>query len=184
MFSQNDTYIYVRKTRLLHENDDLRIIPMSRDNPYNPKEQADMITEINREAAKKIRSLVEAHLTTMLEDNGLKVDMGNCVYDEDGVKFTGMRFSLLDAMDPEERALIEHNDFCKRYEDVHFDLDKVGENHQGKWSLVGYKSRNRKYPFIALNLGDNKRYKITERNAQRLFGVRKEAMASSEAIGN
>jgi hypothetical protein len=94
------------QTRLLHENDDLfRIIPVSRDNPYNPKEQADMITEINKEAAKKIRSLVEAHLTTMLEDNGLKVDMGNCVYDQDGVKFTGMRFSLCGRDGPRRKSV-------------------------------------------------------------------------------
>tara|TARA_R110002020_G_scaffold30453_6_gene95984 strand:+ start:2574 stop:2972 length:399 start_codon:yes stop_codon:yes gene_type:complete len=132
-----------------------------------------MITEMNPTEIKKLRATLENELTPILAGLGLTFELGNARYDNDSVKFTGFRIALENAQDPTAKALEEENDFRQQMGDVVFDLTKIGETSQGKYSLVGYKPRNRKYPFICLNLDNGGHYKFSESQAERMFAVAK-----------
>ena len=63
------------------------------------------IETINKQTISQIRQLVEDSLSVILEDNNLRMELGNASYDNDSVKFTGFRISLANALTPEEKAL-------------------------------------------------------------------------------
>ena len=129
------------------------------------------ITTIDKKALNTLRTVLGKELTPILAEYGLKFKLGNARYQEDSVKFTGFRISLENAQDPSAKALTEDNEFRATHDFTTFDLDKVGVSPNGlEYKLVGYKPRNRKYPYICLSLEDNKRYKFTEDGAERMFG--------------
>jgi len=128
------------------------------------------VTEIN---PTEIRDILEKEMTPILNAHGLTFVLGNARYDADYIRFTGFRVSLENAEDPTAKALKEENEYRQKYGGKVLDLNKIGEWNQTSFSLVGYKPRNRKYPFICMNLENNQRYKFTKQQAEKMFAASK-----------
>ena len=129
------------------------------------------ITEMNRKNAKKVRNILEKELPGLLEKHGLSLELGNAAFDDDSVKFNGFRLSVNGALSQQEKALKSELDFRKDYGVGELDQTKIARLDGMKVSLVGFKPRARKYPFIIQDLDTSKEYVIAEDTAERIFGV-------------
>lgn len=129
------------------------------------------ITKMDPQAIERLRAVIEKELTPILDEYGVTFKLGNARYDDDSVKFTGFRIALQNAEDPTAKALEAENKWRRQNGIMHFDLDKIGSTPHGKYTLVGFKPRNRKYPFICLNLDNGGKYKFSEIQAERMFGA-------------
>jgi len=128
------------------------------------------ITEINPKTIKDIRQLISDSLAVILEDNNLRMDLGNGSYDDDSVKFNGFRISLSNALSPEEKALKGQIDFRRSYDGlVTLDDSIIAEDRGQQFKLVGFKPRARKKPFIIEDIKTGGRYVCPESMAERLF---------------
>jgi len=130
----------------------------------------DAITSMDRATAGLVREILERELPAILEPHGLSFKLGNARYDDDSIKFNGFVLTVAGGMSEMEKGLegeLEHR--ALHPFKVTLDADKVvnfrGEPH----TLVGYKSRNRKYPFIVRNLTTEKNYKFTVNSVERDF---------------
>jgi hypothetical protein len=127
------------------------------------------ITEINPKTIREIRQLISDSLAVILEDNNLRMDLGNGSYDDDSVKFQ-FRISLSNALSPEEKALKQVLDFRRTFETaVTLDDSIIAEDKGQQFKLVGYKPRARKKPFIIKDIKTSVRYVCPESTAERLF---------------
>ena len=128
------------------------------------------ITEINPKTIREIRQLISDSLAVILEDNNLRMDLGNGSYDDDSVKFNGFRISLSNALSPEEKALKGQIDFRRSYDGlVTLDDSIIAEETGQQLKLVGFKPRARKKPFIIEDIKTGGRYVCPESMAERLF---------------
>jgi len=103
---------------------------------------------------------------------GVKVNFGGARYDADSFKIT-LEVSLPNARTKEEKNLESlmrmRNANPKYYRD--WDLTKIVRIKNVDHSLNGYTNRpNSKKPFIILNLLNNEKYLITEKQVDRFFG--------------
>lgn len=100
----------------------------------------------------------------ILEELGVIARLGNAKFDEDRVTFQ-LVIENKDAMREIERDLI---DMANIY---HLDTTKIGK-HKGKsYSLVGWKRRARKDPWVIQDLDNGREYVIPFSFAQHLFGT-------------
>ena len=128
------------------------------------------ITEINPKTIREIRQLISDSLAVILEDNNLRMDLGNGSYDDDSVKFNGFRISLSNALSPEEKALKGQINFRRKYDGlVTLDDSIIAEDKGQQFKLVGYKPRASKKPFIIEDIKTGGRYVCSESMAERLF---------------
>ena len=128
------------------------------------------ITEINPKTIREIRQLISDSLAVILEDNNLRMDLGNGSYDDDSVKFNGFRISLSNALSPEEKALKGQINFRRKYDGlVTLDDSIIAEETGQQLKLVGYKPRASKKPFIIEDIKTGGRYICSESMAERLF---------------
>lgn len=126
------------------------------------------ITEMNRTNAKLVREILEEKLPTILKEHGLSFELGNAKYDDDGVRFTGFRLSVKGALSEEEKALRDELNFRNNY-GVKLDQNKIAKLDGMDISLVGFKPRARKNPFIIQDLNSDNQYVIGVPLAERLF---------------
>ena len=126
------------------------------------------ITEMNRTNAQLVRKILDQKLPSILEKHGLSFCLGNARYDEDGVKFTGFKISVKGALSETEKALKEELSFRKDY-GVQLDQNKIAKLDGMDISLVGFKPRARKNPFVIQDLNSNNQYVIGTSLAERLF---------------
>jgi hypothetical protein len=128
------------------------------------------ITEINPKTIREIRQLISDSLAVILEDNNLRMDLGNGSYDDDSVKFNGFRISLSNALSPEEKALKGQIDLRRSYDGlITLDDSIIAEDRGQHFKLVGFKPRARKKPFIIEDIKTGGRYVCPESMAERLF---------------
>lgn len=127
-----------------------------------------IINEMNRTNVQMVRKILEKNLPSILKDYGLSFELGNARYDEDGVKFTGFKISVKGALSETEKALKEELSFRKDY-GVQLDENKIAKLDGMDISLVGFKPRARKNPFIIQDLKTSKEYIIGISLAERLF---------------
>ena len=125
---------------------------------------------MNKSQVKKFRADFEAMLTVLQKDTGMKIDLGNIRFSPDGhltfkgtasVKGEGNTFVC-----PYAIALNE------QIESYGFSKDIIGKptKYQGEtYKLVGLKTKNRKYPFIAENLDNGKTYKMSLSHITQMF---------------
>ena len=129
------------------------------------------ITEMNVANAKAVRKLIDNQLPNLLSEHGLTFELGNAVYDNDSIKFNGFRISIKGGLSQEEKALNEELKYRNRWKrEVSLDQTKIADLNGKKVSLVGYKPRARKNPFIVQDLTTSKKYIINEQTANKLFG--------------
>lgn len=131
-------------------------------------------TQIDKSAAKKIREILNNELPDLLAPYGLKFELGNGRYDDDSVKFTGFRLSVEGALSPTAKALQEEmedrvNLNANGVIAVELDADKIVDYRGKKYTLIGYKPRSRKYPFILKNLSNDTDYKFPVDLVEQLF---------------
>jgi len=134
-------------------------------------------TTMDVPAIKRIREILTEELPGILEPYGLTFAMKNAKYDEDSVTFTGFTISLEGASSEIEKYLaleLEHraeNDWAGGRRLVALDATKVATSRGTKYSLVGFKPRNRKYPFICKNEANGKNYKFTTEAVETMFAA-------------
>ena len=126
------------------------------------------IRDRNRTNAQLVRKILDQKLPSILEKHGLSFCLGNARYDEDGVKFTGFKISVKGALSETEKALKEELSFRKDY-GVQLDQNKIAKLDGMDISLVGFKPRARKNPFVIQDLNSNNQYVIGTSLAERLF---------------
>ena len=126
------------------------------------------ITEMNRTNAKLVREILEDKLPTILKEHGLSFELGNAKYDDDGVRFTGFRLSVKGALSETEKALRDELNFRNSY-GVKLDQNKIAKLDGMDISLIGFKPRARKNPFIIQDLNSDNQYVIGVPLAERLF---------------
>ena len=130
-------------------------------------------TTMDVPAIKRIREILAEELPGILEPHGLTFSVKNAKYDDDSVTFTGFTISLEGAVSEMEKHLareLEHraeNDWAR----VALDTTKVATSRGKNYSLVGFKPRNRKYPFICMNVANGKKYKFTTEAVETMFAV-------------
>ena len=136
-----------------------------------------MFKKMDKEVATEIRSILKRELPLILKTHGLKLDLGNGSFDEDSVKFA-FKIKLEDAKRDIEKALASDIKFRKDYEQIELDITKIHQARNGeKFSLIGYKSKSRKFPYVVLNLTNNKEYLISTDAVEQDFGIHKEEKA-------
>jgi|TARA_R100000049_G_C1952670_1_gene101878 hypothetical protein len=135
------------------------------------KTQYGKIETMSKGNIQKIRSMIEDSLFVIMEDHGLKFELGNGSYDSDSVKFNGFRISLADSLNPEEKALesvISTHKYAEHL--VTLDKSKIGTERGQQFQLVGYKTRARKRPFVIQDVKTGQRFVTTEQSVLRMFG--------------
>ena len=133
-----------------------------------------VITQMDRNAAREIREILTNELPDLLAPYGLKFELGGARYDDDSVKFTGFRLMVEGALSPTAKALQEELESRATGSKwgtavIELDADKIADYGGDKYTLIGYKPRNRKYPFIMKNLSNGKNYKFDVITAERMF---------------
>jgi len=132
-----------------------------------------MFKKMDKEVATLIRNILKKELPLILEKHGLKLDLGNGTFDDDSVKFA-FKIKLENAKRDIEKALASDIKFRKDYEQIELDITKIHEARNGqKYSLIGYKSKSRKLPYVVLNLTDGKEYLISTDAVEQDFGIHK-----------
>lgn len=131
-------------------------------------------TQIDKSAAKKIREILNNELPDLLAPYGLKFELGNGRYDDESVKFTGFRLSIEGALSPAAKALQEELESRATGSKwgtavIQLDADKIVDYKGKKYTLIGYKPRSRKYPFILKNLSNGNDYKFPVDLVEQLF---------------
>lgn len=126
------------------------------------------ITEMNRANAKLVRKILDEKLPSILKEHGLSFELGNAKYDDDGVRFTGFRLSVKGALSETEKALRDELNFRNSY-GVKLDQNKIAKLDGMDISLIGFKPRARKNPFIIQDLNSDNQYVIGVPLAERLF---------------
>ena len=121
------------------------------------------ITAMDRDGAKIVREILRSQLTPVLEKHGLTLDIGNATFDGDSVTFTKLRIAVTGALSETEKALAVYAD---RYG---LDTTRIADVDDMQVSLVGYKVRARKRPFIIQDLQTSRQYVITFKRAMELF---------------
>ena len=127
------------------------------------------ITEMNRANAKLVREILTDKLPSILNEHGLSFELGNARFDEDGVRFTGFRLSVKGALSETEKALRDELQTRDRMKFKMLDPNKIAKLDGMDISLVGFKPRARKKPFIIQDLNSDNQYVIGEELAEKLF---------------
>jgi hypothetical protein len=129
---------------------------------------------MNKKNAQLLREILKDVLTEPLKNHGLKFELGNARFDNDSVKFNGFVISLEGGLSQEEKDLKQELEWRSEYPHlIELDSNRVAENQGKQYTLVGYKPRARKNPFIVREMQSMKDYVISEKNAERLFAVEK-----------
>ena len=123
---------------------------------------------MKRTNAKLVREILEDKLPTILKEHGLSFELGNAKYDDDGVRFTGFRLSVKGALSETEKALRDELNFRNSY-GVKLDQNKIAKLDGMDISLIGFKPRARKNPFVIQDLNSDNQYVIGVPLAERLF---------------
>ena len=128
------------------------------------------IQNIDRQVTKELRETINKQLLPLEKELGVTFDLGNARYSGDDVKF-GFVVALENALSKTEKDLQEHLTFRREVGWlVSLNQDKIGDLDNMKVSLVGYKPRATKRPFVVQNLKNGSEYVIKDELAEKLFG--------------
>jgi hypothetical protein len=102
------------------------------------------------------------HVLDSAQFGGCKIDVGNCTYL--GGEATFKVTVLLDGAETKEQKYL--GDMARIY---NLDTTKIANTQGKKFSLVGYKSKAPKMPWIVQDLNTGLEYKLTQDQAEKLF---------------
>lgn len=127
------------------------------------------IKTINTRSTQYLRDVCNKAMPSILDELGVQADFGNATMMRDGTSVTfKVEIKLegqLSQKDKEEKQSLDI--WLNRNPDV--DPQKIGENHEGQWSLVGVSYRSPKYPILCMKMGSGVTYKFPEKDAKELF---------------
>jgi len=119
----------------------------------------------------ELRQDIQGVLDTYSEISGVKFKVGAITYSDKNASIK------LDAIlnDADGNYVSkEESDFDRyaQYDSISLKRGEIGNLSQlGKVRFVGYKSKNRKYPYIVETVSDGKRYKINESQARSVVRI-------------
>lgn len=102
------------------------------------------------------------HVLDSAQFGGCKIHVGNCTYL--GGEATFKVTVLLDGAETKEQKYL--TDMARLY---NLDTTKIAETQGKKFSLIGYKTKAPKMPWIVQDLLTGHEYKLTHDQAERLF---------------
>lgn len=102
------------------------------------------------------------HVLDSAQFGGCKIDVGNCTYL--GGEATFKVKVLLEGAETKEQKYL--GDMARIY---NLDTTKIANTQGKKFSLVGYKSKAPKMPWIVQDLNTGLEYKLTQDQAEKLF---------------
>ena len=127
------------------------------------------ITKMNLQSAKQIRVVLNSILkdNEILKQNNINVNVGKCIYNDDIATYK-VEVNIIGAKSKKEVLLQRQKDHL---EDILNNSDEIQlESKDGKYKLIGYKSQNKKYPYIIEDIPKNdKSYKISHQQMRNLF---------------
>ena len=127
------------------------------------------ITKMNLQSAKQIRVVLNSILkdNEILKQNNINVNVGKCIYNDDIATYK-VEVNIIGGKSKKEVLLQRQKDDL---EDILGGSDRIQlESKNGKYRLVGYKSRNKKYPYIMQDIvKSGKTYKISHPQMIDLF---------------
>ena len=122
--------------------------------------------KLDKYEVKKIReeltALIDHANEATFNYEGLQLSLGNCRFDQDVATFK-LEVKVKGAKSQSEKAL----DFYANY--YNLDVSKTGYSNGQSFSLVGYNSKAKKYPFEMQDLETGATYKTSADQAQSLF---------------
>ena len=127
------------------------------------------ITKMNLQSAKQIRVVLNSILkdNEILKQNNINVNVGKCTYDDDIATYK-VEVNVIGGKTQKEISLQEEKHALK-HQLMHYARIQL-ESKNGKYRLVGYKSRNKKYPYIMQDIvKSGKTYKISHQQMTNLF---------------
>jgi len=127
------------------------------------------IATMDRANAQRIRDILDKALPEVLAPYGLSFQLGNARYDDDSVKFTGFNIAVAGGLTQMEKDLAGRVEMSAEY-GVELDADKVATYRGEEYALVGFKPRNRKYPYIWKKLSNGSNWKFDVETTERFFG--------------
>ena len=129
------------------------------------------ITKMNLQSAKQIRVVLNSILkdNEILKQNNINVNVGKCIYNDDIATYK-VEVNIIGGKSKKEVLLQRQKDDL---EDILNNSDEIQlESKDGKYKLIGYKSQNKKYPYIMQDIvKSGKTYKISHQQMTNLFGV-------------
>ena len=127
------------------------------------------ITKMNLQSAKQIRVVLNSILkdNEILKQNNINVNVGKCIYNDDIATYK-VEVNIIGGKSKKEVLLQRQKDDL---EDILNNSDEIQlESKDGKYKLIGYKSQNKKYPYIIEDIPKNdKSYKISHQQMRNLF---------------
>ena len=127
------------------------------------------ITKMNLQSAKQIRVVLNSILkdNEILKQNNINVNVGKCIYNDDIATYK-VEVNIIGGKSKKEVLLQRQKDDL---EDILNNSDEIQlESKDGKYKLIGYKSQNKKYPYIIEDIPKNdKRYKISYQQMRNHF---------------
>lgn len=127
------------------------------------------ITKMNLQSAKQIRVVLNSILkdNEILKQNNINVNVGKCIYNDDIATYK-VEVNIIGGKSKKEVLLQRQKDHL---EDILNNSDEIQlESKDGKYKLIGYKSQNKKYPYIIEDIPKNdKSYKISHQQMRNLF---------------
>ena len=131
-----------------------------------------IIETINREQAKIIREILNSDLSTILEEYGLSLELGNASFDSNSISFKNVRIALENAPSKNEAALEQELEARKTYNwRCMLDTTKIHKQGKHAFQLTGFKPKARKNCWVVTDLNTNDEFVITETTAQKWFPI-------------
>ena len=119
------------------------------------------MTNFTKPQLKTIRAAMQSALER-LDYEGMTFNVANCTYN--GGEATYKVNVLLDGAETKEQK-----DLTQMAKLMGLDTSKIHDYQGMSFSLVGYKSKARKMPWIVQDLKTNKEYKLTDTQAEQWF---------------
>lgn len=119
------------------------------------------MTNFTKPQLKTIRAAMQSALER-LDYEGITFTVANCTYN--GGEATYKVNVLLDGAETKEQK-----DLTQMAKLMGLDTSKIKDTQGMTLSLIGYKSKAPKMPWIVQDLKTNKEYKLTDAQAERLF---------------
>ena len=87
----------------------------------------------------------------------------------------------MEKLTPEEKALQSHLEYRSRVDHKKsLDSSIIANDRGRKFSLVGFKTRSSKRPFVIQDLVTGKKFVTTENDVERMFGIKNSGISKEK----
>lgn len=130
------------------------------------------LKKIDKEICQDLRRQISNRLISLQNELGINIDIGNASYDNETVKFS-FKVSLENAKSEDEKYLERDLQFRNRFDsEIKLDPNKIVNFGKFKATLVGFKPKARKKPYIIQNVNSDDKYVISTESCEKHFGIK------------